>query len=49
LECWHNNGAKNKKDKNSDEAHLAQDEDNSDLDQVLLMVTTNSDNDMSSW
>ncbi|RDX93140.1 hypothetical protein CR513_24641, partial [Mucuna pruriens] len=37
------------KDKKNDQAHLAQEEDVSDSDQVLLMVTTSSKEDCSSW
>ena len=50
VECWgadnSNNTGKNFK---KDEAHLAQEDEDSDLDQVLLMATTNQDEDASSW
>ncbi|XP_006598619.1 uncharacterized protein LOC114386221 [Glycine soja] len=43
-----NNNAHSKYKKN-DWAHLAQEEDGFDSDQVLLMVTTSSKEDYSSW
>ncbi|KAL9313535.1 hypothetical protein ACSQ67_018987 [Phaseolus vulgaris] len=50
VECWgadnSNNTGKNFK---KDEAHLAQEDEDSDLDQVLSMATTNQDEDASSW
>ena len=49
-ECWQigNNNAHSKCKKN-DQAHLAHEEDGSDSDQVLLMVTMSSKEDCSSW
>jgi len=50
VECW---GADNSNNTGNlfkkDEAHLAQEDEDSDLDQVLLMATTNQDEDASSW
>ncbi|XP_027927468.1 uncharacterized protein LOC114184355 [Vigna unguiculata] len=42
-------GSSSKKNKKGDEAHLAQDESDSESDHVLLMVTTNSEEDESCW
>ena len=47
YECWHNSSSK--KNKKGDEAHLAQDESDSESDHVLLMVTIISGEDESCW
>ncbi|RDX93043.1 hypothetical protein CR513_24745, partial [Mucuna pruriens] len=49
-ECWQiGNNNSHKKDKKNDQAHLTQEEDGSDSNQVLLMVTTSNKEDYSSW
>jgi len=50
AECWGaDNSSNTGKFFKKDEAHLAQEDEDSDLDKVLLMATTNHDEDASSW